>query len=104
MGSAELGFQLGFDSNLIDDIRLGFRTGKRPAYIVMEKRYAEWLDWAKTNDPPNYAYIETLLAKEYRLLYDHLGYRIYERLASAYQATMLPWYRGTNVWTNAYRL
>ena len=79
MGSAELGFQRGFDSNLVDDIRLGFRTGKRPAYIVVEKRYSEWIDWAKTRDPPNYSYIETLLTKESRLAYDQSGYRIYER-------------------------
>jgi hypothetical protein len=42
LGSAELAFDLGFDVPFVDDYRMGFRIGKQPAYVVIDKnRYEE---------------------------------------------------------------
>ena len=44
MGSTELGWELGWKSNLVDDFRFGFFTGKKPDIIVTDKnRYQEWI-------------------------------------------------------------
>ena len=40
MGSGELAFGLGFDGRVLDDCRLGYATGRRPQFIVIEGQYA----------------------------------------------------------------
>jgi hypothetical protein len=42
-GPAELGFALGFDTNLKDDYSLGVRTGRAPDVIVQNDLYRAWL-------------------------------------------------------------
>lgn len=80
MASAEFAFELGFDGNLVDDFRLGFRTGRRPDLIVMDdQRYGEWIPRLRDSDPANYRYIRTLLSSEYDIVYDSGLYRIYAR-------------------------
>ncbi len=80
MGSAELAFGLGFDSNLVDDFRLGYRSGKRADTIVIDRqRYLEWIGHLQQQDPPNYRYIQTMLANDYKVVYDEPLYRIYSR-------------------------
>jgi 4-amino-4-deoxy-L-arabinose transferase-like glycosyltransferase len=80
MGSAELGFSLGFDRPLVDDVKLGFKTGKRPDFVVMEQRYREWLTaYARERDPETYAYIQRLLRQDMHMAYQHNGYEIYAR-------------------------
>jgi 4-amino-4-deoxy-L-arabinose transferase-like glycosyltransferase len=80
MGSAEFAFELGFDGKLVDDFRLGYRSGKRPDLIVVDdQRYAEWIAKLKEQDPGNYAYARKLLADEFRLVYERGSYRIYGR-------------------------
>jgi uncharacterized membrane protein len=43
MASAEMAFGLGFDANLVDDVRLGYDTGRRPDVVVLDRRYKEAL-------------------------------------------------------------
>src|SRR5215831_3809307 len=44
VGSTELGWELGWKSNLVDDYRLGYLSGKKPDVIVLDKnRYQEWI-------------------------------------------------------------
>jgi 4-amino-4-deoxy-L-arabinose transferase-like glycosyltransferase len=57
MGSAELGFELGFFENLTDDTRLGYDSGRHPDFIVVETRYAEWFQGYKQKDPQVYGFI-----------------------------------------------
>lgn len=77
MGSSELGFELGFGPRLVDDYRLGFRSGRHPDFVAVdEPRYAEWIARLQESDPAAYRHTRGLLAK-YTLVYDRAGYRIY---------------------------
>jgi 4-amino-4-deoxy-L-arabinose transferase-like glycosyltransferase len=79
MASAEFGIPLRFDSRLIDDFRLGYRSGKRPDLIVMDTpRYCLWTGLLRDQDAGNYHYVQNLL-NSYRVVYDHGAYRMYER-------------------------
>ena len=80
MGPSELGFQLGFGTNLLDDTRLGCRSGKQADYIVIDKLgYAAAISFLEGDDPKCYLYIRKELAERYRTVYDAGGYTIYAR-------------------------
>jgi 4-amino-4-deoxy-L-arabinose transferase-like glycosyltransferase len=80
MGSAELGFKLGFDANLTDDPTLGYYTGKRADIVVVEDlNYAEEFDSFRRHQPNVYRYINRLLTVDYHCVYDHNFYKIYAR-------------------------
>ena len=62
MGSSELAFELGYADNLVDDQRLGFRSGKRPDFIVIDKnRYDEWIPQYEQREPETYRYIRDMM-------------------------------------------
>ena len=79
MASAEFGIPFRFDRRLLDDFRLGYRSGKRPDLIVMDTpRYCLWTALLRGQDDGNYRYIQNLLSS-YRVVYHHGAYRMYER-------------------------
>jgi hypothetical protein len=77
MGSAEIGFDLGFEPRLIDDVRLGFHSGRRPDFIVIEERYTGWFEHLRQTEPATAAYIGELLTRESIKVYDRAPYVIY---------------------------
>jgi hypothetical protein len=80
MGSAELAFELGFDGNLVDDPRLGYRSGKRPTFIVIDQnRYAEWIPQYQQREPETYRYIHDMIDREFHPVLDNAGYKVYEK-------------------------
>ncbi len=80
IGSAELGFQLGFDTNLVDDFRLGLRSGKKPDVVVIdENRYAEWIPLLAQQEPDSYRSITQMLSQEFEPVYKERAYQIYIR-------------------------
>lgn len=80
MGSAALGFGLGFTSGLVDDVLLGYHSGKRPDYIVVEDfYYRQAFENLRTAQPDAYRHITELLG-QYRKVYDNSYYKIYARL------------------------
>jgi hypothetical protein len=79
MGSTDLAFQLGFDANLVDDIRLGYYSGKRPDFIVIDEIYENAFAGIETQDMTVYQHMMDLLANEYHPVYDHGHYKIYAR-------------------------
>jgi len=83
MGSAELGFQLGFSKGLVDDVKLGFVTGKHPDFVVVERRYREWFEYAKTKEPATYEHIRHLLDNNMRRVYHGGSYEIYSRASTS---------------------
>ena len=84
IGSAELGFELGFDDRLVDDVLLGFRSRRRPEFLVIdETRYRDNLGEFETAEPAVFHYATQLLAEKYRLVYRHRNYAIYRRLGQA---------------------
>ena len=77
MGSAELGLELGFGRNLIDDVRLGYLSGKTPDYIVVEETYQRSFDIYRMNEPQLYLHIHEALHGKSEVVYDHNYYKIY---------------------------
>lgn len=71
MGSGELGFELGFDGHVLDDARMGFLTGKKPEFIVLEAHYRDfWLQTLEAYEPAAYRYIMDLFKHKYEVVYD----------------------------------
>ena len=79
MGSTDLAFQLGFDANLVDDIRLGYYSGKRPDFIVVDEIYEDAFKGIGTQNLTVYQYVIDMLANQYHPVYDHGHYKIYAR-------------------------
>jgi hypothetical protein len=80
MGSSELGWELGWHHNVIDDFRLGFLTGKRPDIVVLDKnRYQEWIPNLQVFNPAAYRFTTALLAREFEMAHRNEGYEVYLR-------------------------
>ena len=80
MGSAELAFELGYVDNLVDDPRLGYRSGKRPNFIVIDKnRYAEWIPQYEQREPETYRHIHNMMDREFHQVLQNDAYRVYAR-------------------------
>ena len=79
-GSAELAFELGFDGTVVDDYRLGYRSGRRATYIVLDRqRYDEWIPRLKRSEPDAYQYIRGMLDHDYSLVASNEEYQVYSR-------------------------
>jgi len=79
-GNGELGVALGFYNNLVDDSTLGFYSGKRADFIVVDdKSYKESFKEYPAKIPELDRYITNLLTKDYRKVYSGPVYEIYER-------------------------
>ena len=80
MGSSELAFELGYVDSLVDDPRLGFRSGKRPNFIVIDKnRYAEWIPQYQQREPETYRYIRGMMDGEFHAVLKNDAYQVYAR-------------------------
>jgi hypothetical protein len=80
MGSSELAFELGYVDSLVDDQRLGFRSGKRPNFIVIDKnRYAEWIPQYEQREPETYRYIRGMMDREFHQVLENAAYHVYAR-------------------------
>jgi 4-amino-4-deoxy-L-arabinose transferase-like glycosyltransferase len=78
MGSGQFVFEFGFDGRLVDDVRLGFFTGKRPEFYVRDIWYDDWLEKSQTRDPAVYQHVTTTLAQYYREVFHNDGFKIYQ--------------------------
>lgn len=78
MGSAVLGFEFGYE-RVLDDVRFGFNTGKRPDFIVINDVYVDAINHYRAGgEGAELArHINNLLTQEYELVYDHKFYQIY---------------------------
>jgi hypothetical protein len=75
MGSAELGFGVGFD-HVLDDPKLGFVTHRKPDFIVVEPHYeAYFRNFVRT--PQIHEFVMNRLDTEYQLTYQGNWYRVY---------------------------
>jgi hypothetical protein len=82
MGGADLMFGLGPEWHILDDVRLGYNSGKRADVVVIDTHWADNILMLETWHPPIFAFVTHLLASEYREVYNHRGYRILVRLNS----------------------
>ena len=80
MGAAELGFSMGFENpQLVDDVWLGYWSGRRPTVVVVDRwYYREVMEAAAARGIPRPAYFDTFL-KSFTLVQDLKDYRIYRR-------------------------
>jgi hypothetical protein len=79
ISGAELGYELGFNDALRDDVRLGYATGLRPRFIVTSGWYRLWFEGARSRDPALYNYIHGMLDRDYQWILTRGEYRIYGR-------------------------
>jgi len=75
IGSAELGFQVGFD-RVSDDTRLGYYSRKTPDLIVVEQIYQGWFRKHEVREPEVYRHVRTTLAAA-RKVFDNGEYQVY---------------------------
>ena len=75
----ELGYSFGFTNHLVDDIWLGYRSGKQPDVVVMDAfRYLDEIHMMSKLDPVKYHFVTDLLTK-YEPVFQCPGYVIYAR-------------------------
>jgi uncharacterized membrane protein len=79
VASSGVAFGLGFPSNIIHDPLLGYKTGRRFDYIVLDPEFAYSIKTSKERSPEKYEYIMRLLSNEYDRIYDYHSYSIYSR-------------------------
>ena len=88
IGSGELAFSLGFEGQVLDDCRMGFLSGKRPDYIVMDSHYRDfWLPMLLEPEPAAVNYMLDLMHNQYDVVYDQTydGYQVYGFSDEPYQ-------------------
>jgi hypothetical protein len=74
--SSEFWFVLNHKGNLIDDYRLGFLTGRKSVFIVIDNlRYMDGTD----TQPAARQHIEKLLQNDYAIVYEDEMYKIYKQ-------------------------
>ncbi len=79
-GSGELGFDLGFPDYLVDDISLGYFSGRKAKLIFIPGVYWEmWISNMPPRAPAVGAFEKSTLARDYKLAYHTSDYQIYER-------------------------
>jgi hypothetical protein len=76
---AELGYVLGFDGSIADDVRLGLHTGLRPRFIVTSNWYRDWASHSAQREPNAYHHIRNILGGEYERVLTQGEYIVYER-------------------------
>jgi hypothetical protein len=90
MGGAGLLFGLGPDWHILDDVRLGYNSGKRADVVVIDPNWADNIEVMKSTRPSLFAFVTNLLQSEYREVYNHRGYRILVREPRAYAQPASP--------------
>jgi hypothetical protein len=76
---AQFAFDMGFDSGVIDDYRLGYFSGRRPKLIVASHPYQSFFERSAVFYPDIHKYVTNLLAHDYRIVFRSGTYLVYER-------------------------
>jgi hypothetical protein len=64
----------------VDDPRLGYRSGRRPDFLVIDRnRYAEWIPQYEQREPQTYRYIRGMMDREFHLVLENGAYTVYAR-------------------------
>ena len=74
LASSEFGFPLGFNRNIVDDSSFTYNSHKVPKFIVISPGYEAVLH----NYPALSVFVGRMLARNYKLVYSHDQYLIYE--------------------------
>jgi hypothetical protein len=79
IGSAALAFQVGFDRVTHDDY-LGFYSGQQPEFLFLDDDSQAGLDYIRRNRPDQARYLNRVLSGDFRLIYQHNSYEVYQRI------------------------
>jgi 4-amino-4-deoxy-L-arabinose transferase-like glycosyltransferase len=79
MGEPELGFALGFNSELVDDRRLGYYSHRKPRFIVAGEDYRQTFQNFRRQRPEIARYVATLLDSQYQRVFANDDYTIFAR-------------------------
>ncbi len=80
IASGEFGFGLGFDSGITDDPTLGYYSGKRPDFIVVDPlTYQQSFLEFRRKEPALYGHVKGLLGQEYMRVYNRNSYEVYAK-------------------------
>ena len=80
IGGTELGFYFGFYNNVTDDTALGYYSGKRADFIVVDENgYGEVFKGFPARDPALDRYVRKTLTEDYHPVYKNAVYTIYRR-------------------------
>jgi hypothetical protein len=80
IGNSELGFHFGFYNNLVDDSTLGYYSGKRADFIVVDDNgYRQAFQGYPSKDSGLDHYIQKTLTEDYRPAYQNSIYTVYRR-------------------------
>ena len=80
VGNSELGFHFGFYNHVIDDSTLGYYSGKRPDFIVVDDNgYREAFKGYASKDPGLDRFIRKTLTEDFEQVYANTIYTIYRR-------------------------
>jgi hypothetical protein len=77
LAGSEFGFAMGFDRNMVDDVRLTYSSHKKPEFIVVSPNYQGFIDADRRTWPAAYEYIQNLLTERYTPVYEQNGYKIF---------------------------
>jgi hypothetical protein len=80
IAASEFAFALGFDSGMIDDLRLGYYSGRRAPFIVANDIYRGWLEHSAEMEPAVHEYMVRMLRDEYRVAFRNSSYTVYRRV------------------------
>jgi hypothetical protein len=80
IAAGEFAFGFGFDSGIVDDVRLGYFSGRRPGFIAANSIYNGWLQNSATLNPAIHEYMVRLLRNEYRIAFHNSTYTVYQRI------------------------
>jgi 4-amino-4-deoxy-L-arabinose transferase-like glycosyltransferase len=79
--TSAFGFDFGFrQERLIDDSRLGYYSGKRAAFIVVDEIYKDTFAGHRLDRPEVALFVDDLLRDKYRVVYAHDDIEVYGRL------------------------
>ena len=76
MGDSSLYFDLG-TTQLVDDIRLGYLTGKKADVVIVDGRYLDVFNYLRRDEPDAWRYIDHYLRDECRAIPLSAGYTAY---------------------------
>ena len=76
MGGAGLLFALGPDWHILDDVRLGYHSGRRAEVLVIDPHWEDSIQMLALQRPPIHTFVTNRIATEYREVYNQGGYRI----------------------------
>jgi hypothetical protein len=83
MGGGELGFDLGFYGPVVDDATLGYFSGKRPDFVVVDdKCYLEMLEGLQGRAPAVYRHVSKLLREDLEKVFTAGRCDVYARRGS----------------------